>query len=177
MLLARSLETSRLRLRNLSASDVGGTYLSWLRDPEVVRFLEVRFAGVKDLAELLAFVESVNASPNNLMFGIFRKDDDHHIGNIKLGPIIREHARAEVGFLIGDRNSWGKGFASEAISGLARFGFDELGLAKIKAGCYETNIGSARALLKAGFKHEATVPLDIIYEDRRIASLLFGLDR
>lgn len=177
MILQHPLETPRLHLRSLRASDVGPAYLSWLRDPEVLRFLEVRFTGVKDLAELLAFVDSVNANPNSYMFGIFRKEDDRHIGNIKLGPIVREHDRAEIGYLIGDRDNWGKGYASEAINRVARFGLDELGLAKIKAGCYETNVGSTKALLKAGFKHEATIPFDSICEGRRVASLLFGMDR
>ena len=177
MILADPIETPRLRLRSLRPSDIGVAYLSWMNDPQITRFLEVRFTGVKDLAELQAFVDSMNASPNNYMFGIFRKDDDRHIGNIKLGPIIREHARSEIGYLIGDRSSWGKGYASEAIHRVARFGLDELGLAKIKAGCYEPNVGSVKALLKAGFEHEATVPLDSVCEGRRVASLLFGMNR
>jgi len=176
MILPNPIETSRLRLRSLRASDIGETYLAWMNDAEIVRFLEVRFGGVQRLADLQVFVDTMNASPNNYMFGIFRKDDDLHIGNIKLGPIIREHARSEIGYLIGDRRCWGMGYASEAIHRVARFGLDELGLKKIKAGCYETNIGSAKALLKAGFKHEATISFDSNYEGRRVASLLFGMN-
>lgn len=176
MILPEPIETSRLRLRSLHPSDVGETYLSWVNDPEIIRFLEVRFNGVQKHADLQSFVDSMSASPNNYIFGIFRKDDDRHIGNIKLGPILREHARSEIGYLIGDRSSWGKGYATEAIHRVARFGLDDLGLKKIKAGCYEANIGSAKALLKAGFEHEATVPLDSICDGRRVASLLFGMN-
>jgi RimJ/RimL family protein N-acetyltransferase len=176
MILPEPIETSRLRLRSLRQSDIGDTYLSWMNDAEIVRFLEVRFNGTQSLTGLQAFVDTMNASSNNYMFGIFRKYDDLHIGNIKLGPIIREHARAEIGYLIGDRRCWGKGYASEAIHRVARFGLDELGLKKIKAGCYETNIGSAKALRKAGFDHEATVPLDSICDGQRVASLLFSMN-
>lgn len=176
MILPEPLETPRLRLRSLRPSDIGDAYLAWMNDAEIVRFLEVRFNGAQELDDLQEFVESMNASPNNYMLGIFRKDDGRHIGNIKLGPINTEHARSEIGYLIGDRGSWGKGYASETIRRVARFGLDDLGLKKIKAGCYETNIGSAKALLKAGFEHEATVPLDSIYEGRRVASLLFGMN-
>ncbi len=176
MILPNPLETPRLRLRCLRPSDVGDVYLSWMNDAEIVRFLESRFSVVQSLADLKVFVDAMNASQNNYMFGIFRKDGDLHIGNIKLGPVIREHARAEIGYLIGDRRCWGQGYASEAIHRVARFGLEELGLKKIKAGCYETNIGSAKALRKAGFDHEATVPLDSICDGRRVASLLFGMN-
>jgi RimJ/RimL family protein N-acetyltransferase len=177
MILNQPIETPRLYLRSLRSSDIGDSYLSWMKDPEIVRFLEVRFTGVKDLAELQTFVDSMNTSSNTYLFGIFRKSDDRHIGNIKLGPILWEHARTDIGYLIGDRSCWGMGYASEAIGHVARFGIDELGLAKIKAGCYENNIGSARALQKAGFEHEATVPLDSVCDGQRVASLLFAMNR
>ncbi|HTL29311.1 MAG TPA: GNAT family N-acetyltransferase, partial [Tepidisphaeraceae bacterium] len=157
--------------------DIGARYLGWMEDPEVTRFLEVRFAGVKSVSELRDFVESVNESPANVLFGIFEKHSGTHIGNIKIGPIIREHARADIGYVIGERGSWGKGYASEAIKRVAKYAMEDLGLVKIKAGCYENNIGSAKALAKAGFAHEATVPSDCISDGRRVASLLFAMNK
>ena len=149
------IETARLHLRNLTQADVTESYLSWLNDPKVLRYLEVRFAKVGDLKELGAFVKTVNDSTDTLMFGIFRKDTGQHIGNIKLGPIKFDHARAEIGFLIGDR----------------------LNLAKIGAGCYETNLGSMKALLKAGFLQVATIPNDVVSGGVRVASHLFAKNR
>jgi len=158
-------------------SDVGETYLSWLNNAEVNKYLEVRSAGVKDTQELAKYIESVNASDESLMLGIFLKEDELHIGNIKLGPIVTAHKRSEIGFLIGDKSCWGKGYATEAIKAISRYGIEELGLDKITGGCYENNLGSVKALLKAGFKHEATIPSHVVFEGRRIASLLYGLDR
>jgi ribosomal-protein-alanine N-acetyltransferase len=177
MILAKALETPRLILRTLHAEDATDIYLSWLRDPEINRYLETRFSDVKDVQELEAFIKSVNESPINLMLGIFRKNDGMHIGNIKLGPVVVPHSRAAVGYLIGDKLSWGQGYATEAIVEMCRYGMQVLGLAKITAGCYETNPGSAKALLKSGFAHEATIPSDVAFEGRRIASLIFGLNR
>jgi ribosomal-protein-alanine N-acetyltransferase len=176
MILAKPLETQRLFLRTLHADDATDIYLSWLRDPEINRHLEIRFSKVKDVQELEGFIKSVNESPVNLMLGIFRKEDRRHIGNIKLGPIVVPHSRAAVGFMIGDKMSWGQGYATEAIVEMSRYGIQAIGLAKITAGCYETNLGSAKALLKAGFAHEATIPSDVAFEGRRIASLIFGLN-
>ena len=111
------------------------------------------------------------------MLGIFRKEEGIHIGNVKLGPIVSEHARSPIGYIIGDRSSWGTGYASEAIHAVARHALDTMSLEKITAGCYETNVGSSKALLKAGFKHEATVPSDVICEGHRVASLYYGMQR
>jgi RimJ/RimL family protein N-acetyltransferase len=177
MMIDGPLETARLQLRHLTESDVTESYLSWLNDPEVLRYLEVRFSKVGDLKELGAFVKTVNASTDTLMFGILRKDSSQHIGNIKLGPIKFEHARAEIGFLIGDRLSWGEGYASEAIQAVAQLGLDHLNLVKIGAGCYETNLGSMKALLKAGFLQVATIPNDVVSDGVRVASLLFAKNR
>lgn len=177
MHLARPIETSRLLLRTLEASDVGEAYLSWLRDPEVIRFLEVRFLPPQEIEQIRAFVESVNKSTDNLLLGIFCKGDGLHIGNVKIGPIVREHARSPIGYMIGERSSWGRGYASEAIHAAARYALGTMGLGKVSAGCYETNVGSSKALLKAGFVHEATVPSDVICDGHRVASLYYGMLR
>ena len=169
--------TPRLMLRNLSQLDITDSYLSWMQDPEVLRFLETRFTKVNNLAELISFVTVVNQSTDTVLFGMFRKDTKKHIGNIKLGPIKFDHARAEIGFLVGDRLSWGNGFASEAIEAVARFGLHELNLAKISAGCYEKNVGSMKALVKAGFTNVATIPNDVVCEGVRVSSLIFAKNR
>lgn len=170
------LETPRLTLRNLRVEDIGEKYIAWLSDPEIVQFLEVRFQGPQTVEATRAFVVGINSSAHSVLFGIFSKDSGRHIGNIKLGPVVKEHSRADLGYLIGERAEWGKGYASEAIARVARFGIEYLGISKIKAGCYENNVGSAKALLKAGFRHEATIPLDSVCDGRRVGSLIFALN-
>lgn len=177
MTLSNPLETPRLLLRTLSAADASDAYLSWMSDPVVNQYLESRFAVPAGGQDLIAFIEYINATPDSLLLGIFLRDDGRHIGNIKIGPIIARHARSEIGYLIGDREAWGKGYATEAIREICRYGFESLGLAKITAGVYEANTGSAKALLNAGFAHEATISSHVIYEGRRIASVMYGLDR
>jgi RimJ/RimL family protein N-acetyltransferase len=118
----------------------------------------------------------MNATPDSLLCGIFLREDLRHIGNIKIGPVETRHARSEIGYLIGDREAWGQGYASEAISEICRYGFEELELAKITAGVYENNTSSAKALLKAGFMHEGTILSHVVYEGKRIASVIYGID-
>jgi RimJ/RimL family protein N-acetyltransferase len=170
-----SLKTPRLILRLLSLEDATDSYLAWMRNCEVIRYLESRFSAPTSKKDLKKFIQSTNESPNYLLFGIFLQENEKHIGNIKLGPIVTEHARAEIGYLIGERKYWGKGYASEAIIEICRFGFIELGLHKITAGVYENNVASEKTLIKSGFLHEATISSHVIFEGQRIGSKLFGI--
>ena len=171
------LATSRLLLRTLNRTDVGSRYLAWLCDPEINRYLDLSDKSPESVDELSAWVDNVNASADVLLFGIFLKDSQRHIGNIKFGPVSQRHRRGDIGFLIGEIDCWGQGFASEAIEGLARHVFNHLEIEKLTAGCYLNNVGSTKALLKAGFTHEATLPAHGRIDGRRMASLLFGLCR
>jgi [ribosomal protein S5]-alanine N-acetyltransferase len=57
-----------------------------------------------------------------------------------------------VGLMIGDKTSWGKGIAFEAIELVTQYGFEELNLRKLTAGMYEQNVGSYKSFLKAGYQ-------------------------
>src|SRR5207302_903441 len=97
------------------------------------------------------FVGSMLESSDSYLFAIIESGSGLHIGNIKVGPISTEHAYADVSYFIGERAYWGKGYATAAIIAATRFGFDALGLHRAQAGVYEGNVGSARALEKAGY--------------------------
>lgn len=51
---------------------------------------------------------------------------------------------------------WGRGIATEAAQLMIEFGFDQLAMHRIHAGCAASNLTSERVLLKLGFSHEGT---------------------
>lgn len=174
MIHANPLRTDRLELRNLEPSDATARYVGWLNDPGITRFLEVRFH-THTIESTADFIRSVNASPDTILFGLFVDGGRRHIGNIKLGPVNLHHRRADIGLVIGDRAEWGKGYATEAIALVTAFGFHELGLVKITAGCYGANQGSLKAFEKAGFLMEARLPQHWITPDGPDDEFLIGL--
>lgn len=143
----------RLKLRRLVSADVTDTYVGWLNDPEICRFLETRHFP-QDEESVREFVRAKAASDNEFLFGIFLLEGNRHIGNIKIGPINRYHNLADVSLLIGERDCWGKGYATEAIVAVTRHAFDVLGIAKLSAGMYAQNEGSRCAFIKAGYVQE-----------------------
>ena len=174
MKLNRVISNERISLRNLAKCDATLSYLSWLSDPEINAFLEVRFSPPQSVSHLETFIADVNSSLNSLLLGISLLEDGRHIGNIKLGPIDWHHKTSEVGFLIGEKEQWGKGYASDAISILADYAFLDLGLARLTAGCYANNEGSRRALLKAGFLEEGRRISQWFVEGCRQDGILLG---
>lgn len=168
------IECERLTLRQLCSEHAGSPYLGWMSDADVTRYLEARFRTLTE-ADLRLYIEAANADPGILLYGIFLRGVDTHIGNIKLGPILSEHRRADVGLIIGEKRLWGRGYASEAIRGLADHAFGALGLHKLSAGFYAANQASIRSFEKAGFTHEARLPSHWFCGDAWMDYVLLGL--
>jgi ribosomal-protein-alanine N-acetyltransferase len=165
------------QLRPLMVEHVSSNYVGWLNDPQINQYLESRFAE-HTLESVRSFVSDIITNGSAWLYGIWVVSDSEpngrHIGNIKLGTINYNHWTADIGFLIGDREYWGKGIASEAISLLVNFGFKR-GFRKITAGAYENNFGSAKAMLNAGFEVEGVRRNQIVFNGERSGVTLFGI--
>lgn len=147
------IQGERLYLREVRPSDVNETYYRWMNDPEVTAYLESRFYP-NALESLADYVQGKISDHDNLFLAIVLQEGHRHIGNIKLGPINWIHRFADVALLIGEKECWGRGYATEAIRLVVTHAFQELNLHKLTAGCYIANQGSYKAFLKAGFVQE-----------------------
>lgn len=154
----------RTALRTLALDDVGPDYLSWMRDPEVTRFLEARFQDHR-IDSLREFVSEAGARRDTLLFAIVAIAEERHIGNLKIGPMDPHHKTADLGLLIGARDVWGRGHGSEAIRLATAIAFRNLPVRKLTAGCYSANGGSAAAFLRAGWKPDGRRRAQYLSED------------
>ena len=166
----------RLIFRPLTTNDVRNHYVVWMNDPEINQYLETRFHD-QTMETCLSFVQKMNEDSTQNLFGIFEMTSLTHIGNIKLGFINRHHQTAQLSLVIGDKSFWGKGFATEAIARVSTWGFQHLGLRRIEAGCYDNNLGSLRAFLKAGFSVEGYRRKNIVFKDGVIGGFWMSLLR
>ena len=168
-----AIQGDRILFRELHPDEVGETYCSWMNDPEVVQYLECRWTEytVEDLKDWVSFVL---ADPDSILFSIRLKTSDQHIGNMKIGPVNRRHGFASLGLIIGEKKCWGQGYGQETINLACRYGFENMQLHKLNAGCYETNTASKKAFLDCGFSLEGANRNQYLFEDRYIDALLFG---
>lgn len=170
----KQFTSARLFFRPLDAADVTETYVNWLNDPEVNRYLEIRFAR-HTLESCSAFVEQTNTDPQSHLWGIFDKSNNQHIGNIKLGFINTRYSSGQLSLFIGEKSYWGKGLATEAIFAVTRWAFQELELVRIEAGCCDENTPSLRAFLKAGYTVEGYFRKNTVVEGRRLGGFWLGI--
>ena len=164
----------RIFLREVQLSDASKNYCDWLNDPEVNKFLESRFEKWS-IKKIKIFITNIKKTSNDLFYAIISRDEGKHIGNIKIGPINKNHNYAEVGILIGDKSSWNKGFATEALKLIVDYAFNKLKIHKLNAGIYANNISSIKAFEKAGFLIEGVKKRQYFYNGTYIDCVLVGI--
>lgn len=121
----------RLGIRKVTLNDLTSEYLGWLNDP-IVQAYTRRRGSVITWSEQEAFLRSTLES-TDWHLAIIILSSGKHIGNVSLGAVDMLNLSAELSVMIGQRDEWGKGYASEAIELATEFAFTELGLHRLWA--------------------------------------------
>lgn len=103
--------------------------------------------------------ESFN-NGENITYAIINNKTKELVGAISL-MINSIHRKAELGYWIGVPY-WGNGYCTEASRAIINFGFNELGLNKIYARAFISNIGSWTVMEKTGMSYEGTLRKEVI---------------
>jgi len=126
------------------------------------------------LQSLSSYIESVDHS-KQLFLAIHEKESGKHIGNIKLYNFLTPHQRADYGVLLGDKNSWGKGYASEASKAIINHAFNKMNIRRIFLGVLDGNTAAVQLYKKLGFVQEGTLRKDRYCGGKFVDCLIFGL--
>jgi [ribosomal protein S5]-alanine N-acetyltransferase len=158
------IETERLLLRKLKNQDADEIFN--LRSDENV----MKYIGkdpITSISEAIEFIQLVN---NSLVtnFGIswaiaLKEDPQKLIGTIGHWRLIKEHYRAEVGYMLSPK-FWKKGIMKEALIKVIDYGFNEMKLHSIEAHINPENAASAGILEATGFVREAYFKEDFFYK-------------
>ncbi len=147
------LFTKRFKLKILTSELVGDEYLSWFSDKSTSQYIEYAKKAVT-LAELKAYAQEKLDSEDALFFGIFSRESNKHIGNIKFEPINIPGHFAIMGVLVGDIDWRGKGVFTEVDEALEE-PLINLGIEKIYLGVSQDNISAVNAYKKSGYEIDA----------------------
>lgn len=124
----------------------------WANDPELIRY-----AGLDPVPKSAAGIEQWLdhvSSQSDLQVLSIKTEDGDYLGNIELTAIDRRSRKAEIGLMLGVKDSWGKGFARDALKGMCRYGFQELGLHRIYARVLQFNQRAHKLFERNGFRDE-----------------------
>ena len=150
-------------LKELTINDVSKSYVKWMGDYEIHKYTSQKYekSTFKSVAK---YVREKKNLKNEFLYGIFLRKNKKHIGNIKLGPINCVHKNANISYFIGDKNYWGKGYATLAIEEVIKIA-KKKGLKKLQAYYHELNSASEKVLKKNKFKFKSTQKSNTIFYD------------
>ena len=163
-----------LKLKKLKLSDANKKYLSWLKDYEITRYTDQCYIK-QSVTVIKNYIKTKNVSKNDFLFGIFFrfKKKYLHIGNIKLGNINYFHKTGMISLFIGDKNFHGKKLGKLAILKICIFA-KKIGLFKVFAGVYKSNIRSQKSFLNSGFIKEGIQKKQVIFDGKREDLIWYG---
>lgn len=147
--------SDRLRLRLIRASDLAEVH-SLLCLPETDKYnvfgIPQNIVVTKEFVDVWIEQHSVQEILK-YTFVIEDKNSKEFIGLFGFNLGKEKYKNAEIWYKI-HSNFWKKGYATECVKEIIKFGFKKLELHRIEAGCAVENIGSIRVLEKSGFKME-----------------------
>jgi RimJ/RimL family protein N-acetyltransferase len=154
------VKTSRLVLRGWTDDD-REPFASLNCDPEVTRYLGPAMSRTESDALVDRMMAEWQAEGHGL-WAVVPLEGGECIGFVGLHVAAFEAAFTpcvEVGWRLA-RSAWGRGYAPEAASAAALYGFDKCGLDEIVSFTAETNTKSRRVMEKLGMTHDPTEDFD-----------------
>ncbi|EHY88839.1 GNAT family N-acetyltransferase [Saccharomonospora azurea] len=141
-----------VQLRPLEPDDADH-FWRWHKDPDVVRWMTGDYH--LSLAQTRArFAERKRNSYSELSFVVETLADGTPIGGVRLDGATPETACAEVSLYLGRKDYWGRGYGTDALRTVCRYGFDVMRLHSIVLWVVPENDAAVRLYRKVGFRED-----------------------
>jgi RimJ/RimL family protein N-acetyltransferase len=153
-------------------------YLDWLRDFEVVKTINrLEYTRPVSFEEVRRYCEQVLQSERDMFLALHTHRDERFVGTVRVSRLDWVTRSADLGILIGDREQWGCGLATEALGLVGRHLFEKLGMRKLTAGVMAVNPGMLRVFEKLGFQREGLFRRQDFYQGDYVDHVYLGCFR
>jgi ribosomal-protein-alanine N-acetyltransferase len=173
-------EGEKVRLVPLDAERHLANAVAWLNDPEVTEWTLVGDFPIGRLAETEFFQRVERADPGSggtdLVLAVETLAGEH-IGFTGFHRIDLRHGCAVTGLLIGRKEMWRRGLATDAVRVRTRYAFEVLGLRLLLSEAMDGNVASLRMLERAGYRQVGRIPHRYFKRGAYRDALLFALER
>jgi len=148
-----ALITTRLRLRGITKADSDDLF-SMYSDMKTLQFfgrdpVNSPAEAWNEIEKNMQQIESGSA----LLWGIVLRESHQLIGTCTVFKINQQNRNGEIGYIL-NRDHWGKGLMTEAISCVLEHVFKEMKLHRLEADSDPKNLASLALLEKLGFQRE-----------------------
>ncbi|MBL7261000.1 GNAT family N-acetyltransferase [Paractinoplanes lichenicola] len=139
-----------VRLRAMGVDDAEALW-RWNHDADVMRWMDEGYA--ETVAEVAKWLEE--RPPNaygDVLFGV--EAEGTLIGLVRLHGAEPEAGIADMDIYLGEKDFWGKGYGTDAVRAVCRYGFHKMRLRKITLTVAAENEGARHIYGKVGFVEE-----------------------
>jgi len=165
-----TLHTPRLTLGQIEVSDIP-TITAYASNPNVSKMLRTMpypYAE-KDAIFWLNKARTEFKKETAYIFRIGLRDRGEFVGGVGL-HLKKAHQKAVIGYWIGEP-FWGKGYVTEALGAVLKFGFETLNLNKIQAVYKADNTQSGKVMIKNNMVKEGEM-VDDMYQNGQFYTLI-----
>lgn len=145
----------KVKLRAYEAKDIDQAR-AYVNDPELKHLLTPGVPFPLTVDDEKKFIDGITAFKDNYSFAIDTLDGKY-IGGCGLNAVDWKNRTCVVGIFIGDKDYWGKGYGTDAMSVLVKFIFNEMNLNRIQLNVYGFNERAIKSYEKCGFKKEGVL--------------------
>ncbi|HHY15632.1 MAG TPA: GNAT family N-acetyltransferase [Firmicutes bacterium] len=164
---------SKVMLREYRDSDFEHMR-EWVNDPDVVQTLSDIFLYPHSEKQTQSFLEMA-MGPDWKGFVIANAETGDYLGQIDFVRLDLKNGWGELGLVIGKKHEYGKGYGSEALELMCRFGFDELRLNRIELSCWSFNDRARKVYERVGFQTEGVRRAKWYRSGRYFDEVCYGL--
>jgi RimJ/RimL family protein N-acetyltransferase len=167
------IHTERFLIRPFKVADTK-LWQSWDVDSEIQAYMPEPMNEPQDITKQYKYIKECEEEEDGYYWSIEEKTGPT-IGTVALTDINEHHKLALVGIVIGDKDYWGKGVATEVLATVIEFAFTEVGVVRISAETEAENVAVSKVLEKVGFIHDGTFPSARVKNGKRIEVKHYGI--
>ena len=167
----------RIELRKFTQEHLNSTeYFSWLCDLDnIIPIYRTEYLLNISRDDVTVYVNNLWKSGTDCFFAIHERKTGRFIGTQRIGHIDWRSGVADIGVMIGEKASWGKGYGTEAVALACRYAFGPLSLRRLTGGTAGSNIGMIRCFIKNNFQEEGRRSEHLLINGKYEDHILFGL--
>jgi RimJ/RimL family protein N-acetyltransferase len=159
MKIPASFDTERLHLRCYEPGDGDWFYAMSQRNREhLARFeaenIVMAVTSAENAEEIVRDLANQFAARNFFFFGVFEKQSQRFVAQLYVGPVNWDLPEFQIGYFV-DKDHEGRGYVTEAVQGVIRLLFEEVGVHRISLECDDSNERSYRVAERCGMVKEA----------------------
>ncbi len=166
MLEFNPITTGGLYISSFRSELLTDRYVSWLNDPQVVRFSEQRHRH-HSMESCGAYLAQMQHSDGWFLAIEVEGSNIGHIGNISVA-IDQPNLSADLSIMIGEKRAWGRGYASLAWSAVMQHLLEDAGMRRVTAGTMEVNEPMIRLMQRSAMRIDCVRPRHFMWEGREV---------